>query len=113
MARIDKKEAVARSQGLPTKEQLLTSPQNVDTVPAQINGVDGSPQAPAALTEGEFVFSLPAIIALGEGNYDEGLAVLEELHESLRQVGVPMVEQMQQGQGLAAAASQQPMELPI
>lgn len=107
MAKVNKKRAVKQSQGLPSKEQILTSPTNVDTVPAQINGVDGSPQSPAALTEGEFVFSLPAIIALGEGDYDTGLKLLEEMHTQLQAVGDKMVGELQgegQGGGLSGAA---------
>lgn len=91
MANINKPRAIKMATGLPTKEQIMTAPQNVDTVPASIDG-----ETPAALTEGEFVFSLPAIIALGEGNYDQGLQLITQMHDELREVGVPMVEQMQQ-----------------
>lgn len=102
MANINKKAAVAKSVGLPTKEQILTSPENVDRVPAQIQNQDGS-TAPAALTEGEFVFSIPSIIALGEGDYDQGLALLTQMHDELRAIGDQMVSSETPPQGLAAA----------
>ena len=102
MARINKKQAIQRQQGLPSKEQILTAPENTDTVPAQINNANGEPQAPAALTEGEFVISIPAIIAIGEGNYDNGLATLEQMHEELRLQGEELLGTPEQG-GLAGA----------
>lgn len=93
MARVNKKNTVKRQQGLPsTQELMMTSDANVDRVPAQINSVEGSPQAPAALTEGEFVFSLPAIIALGNGDYEEGVSLLDEIHTELRTVGEQLLE---------------------
>jgi hypothetical protein len=75
------------SQGLadlPPVDQML-SPKNFDTVPAVVRAQDGTKESPAALTEGEFVFSVPAIIALGEGDYERGLNRLEELHSALRE----------------------------
>lgn len=99
MARINKKEAVAVSQGLPTKQAILSDSRG-DTVPAQIvSPTDGTPQSPAALTEGEFVFSIPAIIALGQGDYEAGVSMLEEMHTELRQLGEGMIAPQQ---GLAA-----------
>jgi hypothetical protein len=106
MATIDKKRAVKMQKGLPTKEQIMTAPQNTDTIPAQVSGMDGTPQGPAALTEGEFVFSLPAIIALGQGDYDAGLQMLEQMHTELMTIGEQMLQQQQQTpqqQGLAGA----------
>lgn len=104
MADVYKAGMVKNMTGLPTKEQILTSPENNDTIPAQIQNVEGEPVAPAALTEGEFVFSLPAIIALGEGDYDTGLQMLEQMHLELQAIGDQMVAEMQGGgQGLAAA----------
>lgn len=95
MAKVNKKEAIAKSQGLPTKEQILTAESNTDTIPTRIKGVRGDDQGPAALTEGEFVFSLPAIIALGEGDYNTGIQTLEEIHTQLKSVGDKLVAQMQ------------------
>lgn len=94
MANIDKKQVIQQQQGLPTKEQLMMHPEvNKDTVPAM-------------LTENEFVFSVPSIIALGEGNYEQGLQILETLHSQLKTVGEQMAGQQPQNQGLAAV----PME---
>jgi hypothetical protein len=94
MAKINKTKAVSEYAGLPTKEQILTAPQNIDTVPATIKGLDGVQEAPAALTEGEFVFSLPAIIALGDGDYDTGIGMLEQAHEELRLQGEAIMTEM-------------------
>lgn len=111
MANINKKEAVSQAVGLPTKEQMLTSPANRDTLSAKIQNTDGT-ETPAALTEGEFVFAVPAIIALGEGDYDQGVQLLTQLHEELRNKGDMMMAESQppQQQGLAGAASPVPME---
>ena len=65
-------------------EALLNIGQ-ADTVPAQIQSNDGSAPAPAALSEGEFVFSAPAIIALGKGDYEVGLSTLTAIHDDLRE----------------------------
>ena len=99
MATINKKRMIQKATGLPSKEEILTAPKNTDTVPAMIQSPDGQPQGPAKLTEGEFVFSLPAIIALGEGDYDQGLSILEELHTELHDKGVEMLSE----QGLGSA----------
>lgn len=91
--------------GLPTKEQVMLSPQNTDKIPAQIHAPDGTPSAPAALTEGEFVFSNPAIIALGQGDHEKGIQILTELHDKLQAMGEQMMQQQQgqpPAQGLAA-----------
>ena len=102
MANINKSKAVRQATGLPTKEDILTSPMNNDNLTASIKAPDGR-EAPAMLTEGEFVFSVPAIIALGEGDYDTGAQMLTGIHEQLRQVGNSMMGQQEQPQrGLAA-----------
>jgi hypothetical protein len=104
MARVPKRSAVKQAVGLPSKEQIMTAPQNTDTIPAVIHGQNGAPQQPAALTEGEFVFSLPAIIALGEGNYDEGLAILTQMHDQLKEEGKAFLAE-QNNQGLATVGN--------
>lgn len=104
MANINKKSTVSKATGLPSKEQMLTAPQNSDTIPAVINQQNGQ-QAPAKLTEGEFVFSLPAIIALGEGDYDTGASLLEQMHQELKSVGEQML-----GQGGEQGLGTVPME---
>jgi len=98
MAKINKKEVIAKQQGLPTKEQILTAPANTDKVPAHIQGMDGSPKGPAALTEGEFVWSIPAIVALGQGSYDEGVGILEQMHGELRLLGEEMLGELEEPQ---------------
>jgi len=92
MAKVNKKQAVKQQQGLPTLDAIMTH-QGGDNVPATVQGQDGT-QAPAALTEGEFVFSIPSIVALGQGDYDEGMAMLEQMHEELRVIGEQMITDM-------------------
>ena len=104
MAKVNKKQAIKRSSGLPSKEQILSAPENTDTVPAQIYGQDGALQSPAALTEGEFVFSIPSIVALGEGEYDKGLELLTQMHEELMAAGDQMLEEINGGGGLSGAS---------
>lgn len=67
-----------------TQDQMLQK-KNFDTVPAVIKSQNHSKERPAALTEGEFVFSVPAIIALGKGSHAEGIRILKEAHELLRE----------------------------
>ena len=98
MARIPKKAAVTRALGLPSKEQMLLSPENTDKVPAHVSSPEGQPMGPAALTEGEFVFSIPAIIGLGDGNYEQGLSILTEMHDQLKAEGEALAGE----QGLGA-----------
>lgn len=70
--------------GLPTPEEML-SPENFDTVPAVVRAKDGTKESPAALTEGEYVLSIPALIALGEGDYNKGAELAENIHSMLRE----------------------------
>jgi hypothetical protein len=85
MARINKDAAIKQQTGLPALEDFLTSEANNDTVPAIVTAADGmKPPEPAKLTEGEFVFSVPAIIALGKGDYQSGLDLITQMHEELR-----------------------------
>lgn len=90
MAKINKKAAISASQGLPTKEAILTSPRNNDTIPTTVNMQDGS-KKPGRLTEGEFVFNIYSIIALGEGDYDQGLTTLTQIHDELSAAGKEMM----------------------
>ena len=101
MANVNKKKAVKQATGMPSKEQVMTSPFNRDTLSASIQSPDGT-ESPAALTEGEFVFSLPAIIALGEGDYDTGLQTLTGIHEELKAAGKGMLGEEEQQNPLAA-----------
>lgn len=81
---VNTKEVSKGLAGLPSVDKML-SPKNFDKVPAVVRAQDGTKETPAALTEGEFVFSVPAIIALGEGDYDKGLQMLEQIHNLLRE----------------------------
>ncbi len=123
MARLPNKK---QEGGLPTKEQMLLSPQNTDRIPAQIGPSSGlgtdlsmgnpglnlpgantpappstgnsqglqmadtTPQ-PAKLSAGEYVISNPAIIGLGNGNYDKGLAHLDNIHQKLKEHGMKIM----------------------
>lgn len=94
------KSALSSSLGLPTRQDLLLQKGQADTVPATIHDpVTGEPKGNAMISEGEFVFSVPAIIALGQGDYDKGLSILTELHNKLRDMAPQFIE----GQGLGAA----------
>lgn len=102
MANVNKKKAIADQQGLPTIEAIMTH-QGGDNMVVPSQNIDGT-QAPVALTEGEFVFSIPAIVALGEGDYEVGMATLEELHGQLKMMGDQMIGETAapaMGQGLA------------
>ena len=39
----------------------------------------------AMFSEGEIVFSLPAIVAAGKGDFEKGAQLLLELHDTLRE----------------------------
>lgn len=69
--------------GLMSQEDMLR-PKNFDTVPAVVQAMNHSKEQPARLTEGEFIFSIPAIIALGDGDHKKGLQKLEKVHAMLR-----------------------------
>jgi len=96
MATVPKGPSVKQMVGLPTREQLLTSPQHTDKVQAVVQDTSGTPLGPAKLTEGEIVFSIPAIIAIGQGNYEKGKQILTQTQERLRVAGEAMMEGMQQ-----------------
>ena len=81
---VNTKEVAKGLAGLPSAEQML-SPENFDTVPAVVRSQDGSKESPAALTEGEYVLSVPAIIALGDGDYNKGAEMIEQIHSMLRE----------------------------
>lgn len=81
---INTKEVAKGLAGLPSVDQML-SPENFDTVPAVVRSSDGSKESPAALTEGEFVLSVPALIALGDGDYNKGAQLAEQIHSMLRE----------------------------
>ena len=97
MATVNKKAMISNQQGLPTLNAIMSDARG-DTVPAVVNTASGEP-AQAALTEGEFVWSIPAIIALGKGDYEQGLLILEQMHEELRMIGEQMLSDLQGNSG--------------
>lgn len=97
--------SLSSSLGLPTRQDLLLQKGQADTVPAVIQSQDPKvPDSPAKLSEGEYVISVPAIIALGEGDYDKGLALLDKVHQELRQKGAEIIQQ--QGLGSVKGITQ-------
>ncbi len=91
---VNTKEVAKGLAGLPTQEEML-APENFDTVDASVGGQEGA----AKLTEGEIVFSIPAIIAAGEGDYESGAKMIMEIHEMLREKSKGFIDD----KGLAAA----------
>ena len=92
MARINKEQTL--------KRMINNAQMNAggDDVQASIVSPEGQEVAPAALKEGEIVFSIPAIIGAGEGDYDKGSEIILALHDKLKALG----EQMLQEQSLAS-----------
>ena len=84
--------------GLPSVEKML-SPEHFDNQPAIVRSMDGTKESPAALTEGEIVISIPAIIAMGKGDFNVGAQKLTQLHDLLREESKKYIDQ----KGLAAA----------
>lgn len=64
-----------------------------DNVPAMIHDQQGNPQGPAMIKQGEIIFSVEAVIAAGEGDYDKGAQMLLALHEHLRELGQQYLQQ--------------------
>src|ERR1035437_1261791 len=53
-----------------------------DNIPAQVQDQQGAPQGPAAIKQGEIVFSVESIIGAGNGNYNKGAELLLGLHKN-------------------------------
>jgi len=97
------KSALTSALGLPARQDLLLQKGQADDIPATVTDPHtGTPKGQVLISEGEFVFSMPAIIALGKGNYDQGLAILDALHEKLKEEAPKYIE----GRGLASAMEQ-------
>lgn len=77
--------------GLMPQDELLKK-KNFDKTPAVVRSQDHSKEQPAALTEGEYVFSIPAIIALGEGDMKRGLMMLDAIHNMLREQSIAYLD---------------------
>ena len=86
------KQGLAATLGLPKNKDEILKIGRADDVPALIDG-----QQPAALSQGEYVFSVPSILALGKGDYETGLKMLDDLHQQLRIEGQ---QYLQEGKGL-------------
>lgn len=64
-----------------------------DNVNAMIHDQSGTPQQPAALKQGEIVFSVEAVVGAGNGDYNAGAQMLLQLHEKLKQAGEQFLQQ--------------------
>lgn len=64
-----------------------------DNVPAMVHDQSGTPQQPAALKQGEIVFSVEAVVGAGNGDYNKGAQMLMALHEKLKQHGTELLQQ--------------------
>lgn len=93
MGRVNKVAAVKAMTGMPTKGSILAS--GGDNVPAMVTSQSGTPQAPAAIKEGEIIFSVPAVLGAGQGDFDKGAEMLLELHEQLKAIGEQFLAQEQ------------------
>lgn len=62
----------------------LLKPKNFDQTHSIVRSQDHTKEQPAALTEKEYVVSIPALIALGKGSLDKGLEWMERFHNALR-----------------------------
>jgi hypothetical protein len=88
-----KNQGLASALGLPNKQDLLLQKGTADDVPAEVTTLSGEKGQPVQVSEGEYVFSMPAIIGLGQGNYEEGLALLEQIHSAMYEKGVSLLDQ--------------------
>jgi hypothetical protein len=100
MANINKYQAVKSMTGMPSKGSILAS--GGDNVPAMITDQSGNPQAPAAIKEGEIIFSVPAVVGAGQGDFDKGAELLLELHEQLKAIGEGILQEQAGTQGIGA-----------
>ena len=110
MANVRKPQAIRAATGMnSTSKMPLERAQMMaagpDDVPAMIHDQSGTPTAPAALKQGEIVFSIEAIVGAGQGDYDKGAELLMALHEKLKEIGA---QTMQQG----SLGADQPMMEP-
>lgn len=81
----------------PSKGAVLA--QGGDNVPAMVHSASGTPEAPAAIKEGEIIFSVPAVIGAGNGDYDKGAKILLALHKRFKAHGEMLLKQ----QGLGSS----------
>lgn len=91
---VQKNQGLAAALGMPNKNvtaQVLERGR-ADDVPA--NNAEGT--NPILVSEGEFIFSVPAIMGIGDGDYKRGLELLTQVHEEMKAKGKELIE----GQGL-------------
>jgi len=88
---INPKDVIRQKTGLPTKEQMLAG-ENTDNLSAEIRDPESGEKAPASLTEGEYVFDIPSIIGLGQGDYNTGLQKIKQVHQMLREKGLSFLK---------------------
>lgn len=94
MATTNKKALIKQMSGLSELDpRSAMMAQGGDDIQASISSPEGEPLAPASLKEGEIVFSIPAIIGAGEGDYDKGMEIILELHDRLKVLGEQMLQE--------------------
>ena len=64
-----------------------------DNIPAQITDHQGAPKGPAAIKQGEVVFSVESIIGAGNGDYNKGLKHILNLHDTLQAHGDALLQE--------------------
>src|ERR1035437_8958112 len=64
-----------------------------DNIPAQVTDQQGNVQGPAAIKQGEIVFSVESIIGAGNGDYNKGAQLLLGLHDKLQAHGDALNQQ--------------------
>jgi len=95
---LNSEKILKKRQNLPTKEEMLSG-KNTDNVLGSIQDPQTGEKAPASLTEGEYVIDVPAIIGLGEGDYNKGLDKLKRVHQMLQERGMQFMQQQQGNSG--------------
>lgn len=63
-----------------------------DNVPAMVHDQSGTPQQPAALKQGEIVFSVEAVVGAGNGDFNKGSQLLLALHDKLKAHGTELLQ---------------------
>lgn len=100
MANVRKPQAIRAATGMNSSSGLGSMPLEHaqmlagggDNVPAMVHDQSGTPQAPAALKQGEIVFSVEAVVGAGNGDYNKGAEILLALHERLKQHGTELLQ---------------------
>ncbi len=64
-----------------------------DNVPAMVHDQSGTPQSPAAIKQGEIIFSVEAVVGAGNGDFNKGSELLLALHDKLKAHGEELLQQ--------------------